>query len=260
MERITTMVDDETPTNEVRLFQAPLASSAQRLGDLSNLVSPDEHAREVRYRNATRRQAFVVGRAAIRTTLGAYLGIPPSEIRLSLDSNGKPKLENVGGQRQPSFNISHSPTLVVIGVTELDGIGVDVEDLDRRIQVDSLVRGYFSPTERAAWASYPEELRRTAFLRGWTRKEAAWKFFGSEALMHWENIDVPLDANPHTRVIATTAPGGALIRLHCFSWCPTPNSIASVVVRPTAGESPRFEIQPIDFTASEQLTLRGSLQ
>jgi phosphopantetheinyl transferase len=51
---------------------------------------------------------------------------------------------------------------------------IDVEQLDRTVS-PSLVEAALAPAERATLATLPLEMRRVAFLRLWTMKEAVLK-------------------------------------------------------------------------------------
>lgn len=51
--------------------------------------------------------------------------------------------------------------------------GIDIEPADRRIyRMDSIIKKYFSETERISVKNMPEHMKRKRFLKLWTMKEA----------------------------------------------------------------------------------------
>jgi 4'-phosphopantetheinyl transferase len=113
---------------------------------------------------------FLATRALARTTLAAYTGIPPSVLKFIVSAHGRPKLAHYGLANQLDFNISHSKGAVVIAVTNGPAVGVDVEALDRELNLDDLLSaGIFSDQEKR-WILQQEREKR--FLQLWTLKEA----------------------------------------------------------------------------------------
>jgi phosphopantetheine--protein transferase-like protein len=160
---------------------------------------------------------------------------------LTLDPGGKPCHEQIGLNRRISFNLSHSASQLVVGLTEIERIGIDVEDLSQNLRVPLLVRHYFSPAERAAWLQLAPAFQNKAFFTSWTRKEAAWKLFGDESHVPWKNIEVSLNPAAETEVRITTVDGDRLIA-PCFTWFPDDGSVASVVVTATQDGRPRYSL------------------
>jgi 4'-phosphopantetheinyl transferase len=179
----------------------------------------------------------------LRTALGGHLGIPPVEVPISLDAEGKPHLRHAE-EWAARFNISHTENFVVVGLTELSAIGVDVEELRRPLNVEILLKNYFSSAEYAECMRYPAEERKAAFLRGWTRKEAAWKYFGGESRMPWQHIAVSFDDDSSTHIRLTGDSAGAGLLLDSFTWQPAATCIASAVFHAPATTRPRHISQP----------------
>lgn len=95
---------------------------------------------------------------------------------------GKPRLF-AGTKQLADFNVSHTEGLVVCGLTAQDPpvpmIGVDVERIDRKVDVQ-LAERYFSPPEIRWLDSIPAALdKQEGFLRLWTLKEAFIKAIGT---------------------------------------------------------------------------------
>lgn len=100
--------------------------------------------------------------------LPALLGIKPTEIQLGVSSYGKPYLIN-----NPSidFNISHSGEYVVLAVGTCKKIGIDIELIDKNIDlaVKSII---FSESECSLVNNYYD------YFIMWVKKEAYLKCLG----------------------------------------------------------------------------------
>ena len=71
------------------------------------------------------------------------------------------------------------------------------------------VNRYFADEERTQFAALPDPLRRPAFLRGWTCKEALLKGIGS-GVRDLRNCAVCLDPDAPPRVLRSPQPGWRL--------------------------------------------------
>src|SRR5258708_7381983 len=130
------------------------------------LLSQDELNRASRFHFEKDRTAFILARGFLRTMLGRYLD--GEEVHFVYGSYGKPALDRAG----PSFNLSHTNGLVMLGLTLENGIGVDVERIRPIENRDAIAERYFSRSE------YGQVLSDEAFFQCWTRKEAYIKAVG----------------------------------------------------------------------------------
>jgi 4'-phosphopantetheinyl transferase len=133
-----------------------------------------ETSRAARFAFARDRDRFVAARVALRTLLAQRLGVTAAEVPLGKGPNDRP---TIPAGSELSFNVSHSEDLAAIAISDGAGpLGVDIERLRPVADADALVRAHSSAEERAAVerAARPDE----AFLRLWTRKEAAAKALG----------------------------------------------------------------------------------
>lgn len=164
------------PPQGVDLWTVPLEQPAGRDVRLIAACSPQERARAAGMRVARRRRDFLVGRGIVRSILGAYLGIPPCRVAIAAGPFGKPFVDAPGA---PAFNVSHSGGLAVLAVTAGFEVGVDVERVDRRLDVAAIARRFLSPQEASLLAALGADARVSAFFRIWTRKEARLKASGT---------------------------------------------------------------------------------
>jgi 4'-phosphopantetheinyl transferase len=146
------------------------------------LLAADEQERAARFVRARDRRRFVRCRAALREILGVLLGESPGSLRFRARGRGKPELDSgARGDGSPAlrFNVSHSSELALIAVCRGRELGVDLESVRPIGEAERIVASFFSPSEQAEFAAIPDEAKSLAFMRGWTRKEAVLKGYGS---------------------------------------------------------------------------------
>ena len=158
----------------VDLWYVNLDVSANALRCFRHWLSDDELAKAERFHSDLDRARYIVGRAALRRVLADRLDCSPAAIRFSYGTNGKPMLE--GGRGHIEFNLAHSGGDAVIALVGGAAIGVDIELLRPIADVESLARLVFSDVERRELELAPDPV--SAFLNGWTRKEAYVKALG----------------------------------------------------------------------------------
>lgn len=186
--------------NGYRLGWCPASEAASLLP--SDWLAPEELAELDSIPSPKRRLDRLAGRVAAKRALGAHfsvewgLKVPPTDIVLSNDEDGRPVLERPLGSsgRPPSFSLSHSAWGGVCAVGAWGRrVGVDLESVVPR------------PREVLAFVAAPDELHAVpeadpqAQARLWTGKEAVLKLLG-----------LGLDADP--KMVEVRA-GGAEVSL-----------------------------------------------
>lgn len=153
-------------------------------------LSPAERAQHDRFRFDDDRHTYLVAHALVRSTLGSMLGVAPSALEFEVGEHGKPEL-----RRAPSslrFNLSHTRGLVACAVTRGDDLGVDVEQIERKLEIESLARSVFSEAEQAAVRALAGLAQRERFFRHWTLKEAYLKALGVGISLPLRSLHVEL--------------------------------------------------------------------
>jgi 4'-phosphopantetheinyl transferase len=162
---------------DVHLWRAPLDISPGAAGELAQGLSSEELRRAGSFRREVDRTRFAVGRGWLRRLLGSYLDADASELALSQDAGGKPRLVHPQAQRL-RFNLSHSEGLVVFAVALNREVGVDIEQVRLDFPIDGVAGRVFSWRERKALYALPPHRRADAFFALWTEKEAYLKCVG----------------------------------------------------------------------------------
>ena len=132
-------------------------------------LSADEQARANRYATPQLRQRYVMARGILRRLLSTYLSIDAREVVFGYGAHGKPHLVGVEGL---AFNVSHAATLAIYAIASGREVGIDIENIERTVDIDGVARTAFSARECEVLAALPADARRAAFFRLWTRKEA----------------------------------------------------------------------------------------
>jgi 4'-phosphopantetheinyl transferase len=170
---------------------------------LAALLADDERARADRFRFARDRRRFAVGRGVLRALLGRTLGIAPREIVFSYGIRGKPALEWPDGSGL-EFNLSHSNGVALFATSWRRDVGVDLEHQGKNIDYLGIASRFFTSRELSQIRGQRDEPgRRSAFFRGWARKEAFLKARGDGLWVGLDQFEVSIDPALPPRVAWT---------------------------------------------------------
>jgi 4'-phosphopantetheinyl transferase len=167
----------ETCVLHVNLDPEPECGEFEQLIEW-NVLSAEERTRARRFVMPRHGRRFTVCRGALRLILGRLTNAPPQDIAFRFGPGGKPELVGPGppgGVHLPRFNVTHTEDRALIAISHDREVGVDLERLRTISEAARIVESYFTPAEQAQFTSLPESIRASAFLRGWTRKEAILK-------------------------------------------------------------------------------------
>jgi len=193
------------------------------------LLNAAEQQQEPRFYFAKDRLRYLVTRALVRTVLSRYLPVAPNDWIFSANAYGRPQLENVEARASElSFNISHTHSLIVLGVTQGRELGVDVENVRaREVSIDIADR-YFAPGEVAALAEAPVDRQQDRFFEYWTFKESYIKARGM-------GLSIPLDKfsfrYPHEHAVELAVDpelADTAARWQFWQFRPTPHYLVAV--------------------------------
>jgi 4'-phosphopantetheinyl transferase len=186
------------PEQEVHVWRDSLSRPPAEVARLRDLLAPEERLRADRYRFERHRSRYTVGRATLRLLLSSYLDVAPGELELSYGEFDKPYL--AGG---PSFNLSHSGTVVLYAFAAAGELGIDVELDDPTFSHERVAERFFSPSEVSALRALPPAAQPRAFLTCWTRKEAFIKARGDGLSLALDSFDVTLSPDVPAAVVRT---------------------------------------------------------
>jgi len=180
----------DVPENQSLIDVWSAAASADRPGELERCceawLTEDERTRATRFRKDTTRNQHVVGRGMTRKLLCDRF-VDPAQIELGFQLHGKPFVAAPPQAARP-FNVAHTEGLVLFASCHSAAgsemaLGVDVERLSRRTDVELAQRYFAAPEVEFVWDHRDPDERRYAFLRVWTLKEAFIKAIGTGLTM-----------------------------------------------------------------------------
>ncbi|MEH2060109.1 MAG: 4'-phosphopantetheinyl transferase HetI [Nostoc sp.] len=213
-----------TPTDltllpdEIHVWRIELDQTEAQLQHLTTTLSSDEMARAERFYFPKHRQHFIAGRGILRTILGRYLDIKPSEVQFNYQHRGKPVLADSG----LAFNLSHSQGLGLCAVNCTRQIGVDLEYIRPMSDLEALAKRFFLPREYEILRSLSPNQQQEVFFRYWTCKEAYLKATG-DGLSQLEQIEVSLTPTEPAKLQITED-------WSLFELVPANNYVAAVAV------------------------------
>jgi len=163
------------PPAEIHLWLAfyDEITGERLLSDYWALLNAAEKEQQKRFYFAKDRLRYLVTRALVRTVLSRYELIDPREWVFSTNAYGCPEIANAQAREARLwFNISHTDSLIVLGVTKHRALGVDVENFRaREVSIDIADR-YFAPAEVADLSGVPPHQQQYRFFEYWTFKES----------------------------------------------------------------------------------------
>jgi 4'-phosphopantetheinyl transferase len=165
------------PISVVHLWVASMSETfAQvRLEDLST----GEQNKAKTLKNEEFRKRFSVSAWLTRHILAKYEKQTPGELDFAISESGKPFLQSrLRGKSAIEFNRSHSGDVWVLAVARDAAVGVDIEQIRPRAQMEAIVQRWFEPTEREQFLNLPEDEKILFFHQSWTQKEAVLKVWG----------------------------------------------------------------------------------
>jgi 4'-phosphopantetheinyl transferase len=216
------------PRGTVHVWRFPLSADAAHITRMTQVLSRDERARAGRLRFDRDRDRFVISRAVYRDVLGRYAGMPPEAVPLTAVPGEKPRSTALAF----AHNLSHAHNVGVVGVAAEGDLGIDVDYLDREIDLGAVAPMALCGRELAAWNTLPPDERRSLFFSIWTRKEAILKATGDRHAFDFRDLDLAAITLPGSWSIASCSPErGYLAAIALRSAVMAHGSLLSVVTR-----------------------------
>ena len=216
-------------------------TDARLHGLYRQILSDDERRQEPRFYFAKDRRRYLVTRALLRTVLSRYAAIPPASWTFSTNAYGRPEIANVDASpRQLCFNISHTHSLIVLGITHRRALGVDVENVRTRQAALEIADRFFAPTEVAALADLEYDARHYRFFEYWTFKESYIKARGMGLSLPFEKFAFRF---PHeTKVVLDidSELADEPARWHLAQLKPTAEYLVAVCAERVGSQSPKL--------------------
>jgi 4'-phosphopantetheinyl transferase len=218
------------------------------------ILSESERQQVSRFYFPRDRRRYLLTRALVRTVLSTYVSVRPQDWLFSANAYGRPEVTNARESgAQLSFNISHTHSLIVLGITKGRALGVDVENVrTRNISID-IADQFFSPTEVATLSAVPPTEQRDRFFEYWTFKESYIKARGM-------GLSIPLDKFsfrfPHDGAVELAIDPSLedrSERWQFWQFRPTSEYLVAVCAERTDTQSPSIVVREAILTEDEKL-------
>nr|WP_242039720.1 4'-phosphopantetheinyl transferase HetI [Anabaena sphaerica] len=189
-------------SRDVHIWKIDLKQPELQLESFQKTLSSDEFARAERFYFPEHRQRFIIGRGSLRTILGRYLGVEPSQVEFDYQQRGKPLLAAKFANSGLFFNLSHSQDLGLCGISYQRLIGVDLEYIRPMSDLENLAKRFFLTSEYEVIKLLSPQQQEQAFFRYWTCKEAYLKATG-DGLVQLEQIEVDLTPTKSAQLLVS---------------------------------------------------------
>jgi 4'-phosphopantetheinyl transferase len=137
------------------------------------LLAPEEREQRRRFHFEIDRHRYLITRALVRAVLSRYAAIEPRGWTFAANAYGKPAIANADRSAQRiTFNISHTNSLILLGMTSDGALGVDVENCRARGAPLNISDQIFAPEELAELHALPRTQQHDRFFEYWTLKES----------------------------------------------------------------------------------------
>ncbi len=162
-----------------------LYSADKLFKDYENCLSKEKIIKLQSYKDSNSMLSSLLGELLAKVAISKNFNIDINKINFGKIKNGKPVILNFDNI---FFNISHSENQVICGISN-SVIGIDIEHLDRKINIKALSKRFFSEEEEIYIKNSFD------FLKIWTLKEAYLKAVGIGISGGLKNFTVPLNKN-----------------------------------------------------------------
>ncbi len=143
--------------------------------DMLAVLSLTELTRANQYVNDSDRNRFIVTRAYLKRIISTFLNKEIEDIDIGYEQFGKPFLK---GDKDFHFNSSHTKDTFAIACSPNGKIGIDLESLNRDINIPKLEKFLFTPDELSQFRVLNNGEKSETFIHFWTMKEAILKATG----------------------------------------------------------------------------------
>ena len=169
----------------VEAYFAKTKDFSSGYSEIENFVNSQDKLKADKLHIEEERYTYLFCHTLLRLVLSGRLKINPEEIPIVYDRNNKPWIQG----NPLFFNISHTREAFAFVISKYKRVGVDLEKVDRKIDLVSISKRFFSREE----SEYILESQRDStdrFFLLWTRKEALLKALGTGIITKISQLEV----------------------------------------------------------------------
>lgn len=177
----------------IHLWLLDISSITLKEHEFNYILSSDELDKKERYYFEKDRLIYGTTRGILRKLLSHYTGFKEIEISFSFNKYGKPNIKNPTNSKV-EFNLSHSKNFAIIAFNLNNEIGIDIEYINHKLEIENIVENYFSRNEIDQLLKIKKENQIFSFFNIWTCKEAYIKSVGKGLSVDLKSFDVNVDS------------------------------------------------------------------
>jgi 4'-phosphopantetheinyl transferase len=178
--------------NSVAIFYTRVSSlSSDQLGSLAKRLIPEESLRASRFVFERDRELYITAHVLLRFCLFSAACDPQQKFQVS--EYGKPELELPQGDPPLRFNLSHTNGLAACALSRGHAVGIDVEEINRRLDFEAVAKMAFVSEELHLLNMAVSSGRPEVFFRLWSLKEAIIKGIGRGLSLSMRDFAFELD-------------------------------------------------------------------
>jgi 4'-phosphopantetheinyl transferase len=190
--------EENTASNNIfstaEVFFAQTKDFSSGISSLMKCINNDDQIRADRLQNSEDKKTILICHTLLRIILSKKLNKNPQDIRYYNGTNGKPGIID----DLLFFNISHTRDSFAFAISEHFYVGVDMEKVDRHLEIESIIKRVFSEKEGEFILKSKRKSKDRFFLL-WTRKEALLKAIGTGIIQDLSKIEVFMPVNTINR-------------------------------------------------------------
>lgn len=161
--------------DEVHIWSVFLPDHEKDRDYFLSILSNDEYKRAYSFRMYRDQTQSIISRGILRCLLAKYLGEAPQDLEIIYGLWGKPCLPQ---EKLLRFNVSHSRDYILYAVTKNYEVGIDLEYVDKSLDIENMALSVFSPFELDLWNDLNSKEKIDYFFKWWVSKEAFLKAIG----------------------------------------------------------------------------------
>lgn len=174
-ERVEKQDFSELKENDVHIWSICLLEYKNKIDYFSSILSKDECERARSFKFFKDQRQFIMARGILRCLLSNYLQQAPETIEIVYGLWGKPSLPE---DKFLNFNVSHSGDYALYAVARSYKVGIDLEYINERLELEGMAPHIFSVKELANWETLDQQAKIDVFFRQWVSREAFLKASG----------------------------------------------------------------------------------
>ena len=194
------MMFNELPAltkKNILVFYFSLNGLIKNIASFRDLLSQDEQEKAQRFFFEKDKDQYTLARGVLRVLLGHYTNVMPPRITFSYHAHGKPYLKDFPSIQ---FNVSHSKEMVMLALNYEDPLGVDIECMQRKIDVDGISKSFFNDKEHSRLLGLSGINKKRLFFYQWAAKEAFVKAIGRGLSFSLKNIEIAFNTKEELEI------------------------------------------------------------